>query len=332
MDKLVTVIVPFYNAQDYIRRCVESIKAQTYKNLQVIFVNDGSTDRSSELCKCLIKDDERFELIEQENKGVSAARNVGINATKGKYCCFVDADDFVAEDYVEYMVRSLLKYNADISTCTHQIEYERGKWKNTTKGKEGCLNQEQGLINFFSKDGMKAGPVCKLYKMDILNNYKIRFNESIKIAEDKLFCYEYLIRCEKIHFSAEAKYFYVLNWNSASNKKYIPVSLDDDSLPFKTFREIEKTVMNQPNNVVSYYLAFASKVYTRMVFKYNLFSYLSDDEIKYIREFVKNGYKKGMKSELINSKKNYLLGIVIIHSTLLTKWICLLKRFCKKRL
>lgn len=330
MKELITVIVPIYNAQHCIKKCVESIQAQTYTNLQVILVNDGSTDRSSEICKSLIKDDARFELIEQENKGVSAARNVALDVANGKYCCFVDADDFVAEDYVEYMVTSLLKYDVDIATCIQQVEDTEGKWKNTTKGNEECFDQEQGLISFFSNAGIRRGPWCKLFKVDILNKYGIRFDETIKMAEDILFCYEYLRRCERIHFSAEAKYFYVLNWNSATKKKYIPTSLDDASLHFRAFKEIEKTIMEQPDSVVSYYLTCASKVYIRIVFRYNLFSYLSHDEIAYIRQFIKKGYKKGIKSEILSSKRAYIFGIVIIYSETLTKWICLLKRFCKK--
>lgn len=332
MKKTVSVIVPFYNAQNTIEKCVKTIQLQTYKELQIILIDDGSKDNGFGICQFLAQRDKRILLIKQENKGVSATRNLGLDMAVGEYCCFVDADDFIDKDYVKYMVNILEENDVDLSTCAYQVEYEHGKWKMGTSGKSEYLNIERGLINFFSKNGMRGTPCCKLFKMEILNKYGVRFNESIRMAEDKLFCYEYITKCDNIFFSSEAKYYYVLNVESASNKKYVPTNLYDGNLPFKALREIEKDICNHSDKVVNYYMAFASKVYIRMVFKYNLFSYLSKDEINQIRKFIKRSYKVGEKKELFNSRKNYIFGLVIISSTRLTKWICTLRACYTKRI
>ena len=332
MRELVSVIVPFYNAQDTIVRCVASVQMQTYNELEIILIDDGSKDKGFEICQVLMQEDKRIVLIQQGNKGVSAARNKGLEMAVGKYCCFVDADDFIDNDYVEYMVNNLEENEAELSTCAYCVEYEAKKWKNVTYGENKCLNLEDSLINFFSRMGMKGTPCCKLFKTEILNKNRIRFNENIKMAEDKLFCYEYIIRCKRIFFATDVKYYYVLNSESASNRKYIPIGLYDGNLPFITFREMEKDIFNHSEKVTRFYMSFATKVYIRMVFKYNLFSHLSKDEINHIKKFIKRGYKLGEKTELFNSKKNYVFGIVIMISTELTKWICLLRGRYKGKL
>lgn len=107
MEKLVSIIVPVYKVEEYIARCVESILAQTYQNMQIILVDDGSPDNSVQICQEYAKDDNRIEIVRQENQGVSVARNNGIDHAAGEYICFVDSDDYIMPNYVSRLVESI---------------------------------------------------------------------------------------------------------------------------------------------------------------------------------------------------------------------------------
>lgn len=113
---LVSVIVPVYNVERYLQRCIDSILSQTYENIELILIDDGSTDRSGEICDTY-KDDSRISVFHKENGGQASARNLGLDVAKGKWITFVDSDDFIAPDYVEYLLMLCLKYSVSISQC-----------------------------------------------------------------------------------------------------------------------------------------------------------------------------------------------------------------------
>lgn len=115
MDDKITVIVPVYNVENYLRKCLDSIITQTYKNIEIVVVNDGSTDASGEICKEFSEMDHRILYIEQENAGLSAARNTGLNNMSGNYVTFVDSDDWIEQDYVETLYKKIVEYQADIA-------------------------------------------------------------------------------------------------------------------------------------------------------------------------------------------------------------------------
>ena len=116
-NSLVTVVVPIYNTEKYLRRCLDSIINQSYSNLEIILIDDGSIDNSSKICYEYSINDHRIKIIRQKNAGVSVARNVGIRNATGQYITFVDSDDYIANDMVEILLHTIRKYNADISMC-----------------------------------------------------------------------------------------------------------------------------------------------------------------------------------------------------------------------
>ena len=122
--ELITVVVPVYNVEKYLERCINSIIHQTIKNIEIILVNDGSTDGSRKICEYYRENDERVILINQENQGLSAARNTGIDKATGKYICFVDSDDWVHEKYLETMYNDIKEQDAQISIIEKQIIFE----------------------------------------------------------------------------------------------------------------------------------------------------------------------------------------------------------------
>lgn len=120
---LISIIVPVYNVEKYVQQCLESIHRQTYRNIEVLCIDDGSTDNSGELCNQYANNDSRFSVFHEKNSGVMIARKRGIDTAHGKYITFVDPDDWVSEEYVEKLHSLLLRYNADISYCGHVLEY-----------------------------------------------------------------------------------------------------------------------------------------------------------------------------------------------------------------
>ena len=114
MKPKISIIVPVYNVESYLVRCIDSILNQSFKNFELILVNDGSTDDSLIICKKYLNVDKRIKLVSQVNKGLSAARNTGLRHTSGKYICFIDSDDFVEKDYLLFLINNIEKYNSDI--------------------------------------------------------------------------------------------------------------------------------------------------------------------------------------------------------------------------
>lgn len=120
---LITVIVPVYNVEKYLRRCLDSIIGQTYQNLEILCIDDGSIDNSGEICEQYAARDARIKVIHQENQGLSTARNRGLDAAEGEYIAFVDSDDYILEDMYKKMLAKLLDYNVDLCVCQWQYEF-----------------------------------------------------------------------------------------------------------------------------------------------------------------------------------------------------------------
>lgn len=141
---LISIIVPVYNAEQYLVKCVSSIQSQTHKNIEIILVNDGSKDRSGALCDALKKEDKRITVYHTENKGQAAARNLGIKASKGIYLGFVDSDDYIKEDMYEKMLEEAEKHQAEITQIGYILVDEKGETKREVK-------QEFMLLEDFSE-------------------------------------------------------------------------------------------------------------------------------------------------------------------------------------
>ena len=156
---MISVIVPVYNVRDYIERCVNSITHQTYGNLEILLVDDGSTDGSSEICDKLSRDDDRIIVIHKENGGLSSARNLAIDKARGEYLFFVDSDDYILPGIIEKLYNACINYKAEISCCG----YISGKKEYYSSGKTEIINSIEATKRLFICDGIDANAVCKLY-------------------------------------------------------------------------------------------------------------------------------------------------------------------------
>lgn len=228
--KSVSIIIPVYNGETYIQRCIISILNQTYKEIEVIIVDDGSVDRSYEICEKIIKNDERCQIIRQENRGVVEARKKGLANSKGEYTLFVDADDWIESNMVEELLLQieeadmissgvfLEKYPGWVIETADSIE--SGKYK-TEKEKQFLYGKM--IFDLEKKVLHPLSPwMCnKLYKTIIARNIFEQMDDSIYYAEDAVFVYSYVLQANSIVITHKPYYHYCYNSNSACHKKYL---------------------------------------------------------------------------------------------------------------
>ena len=218
---MISVIVPVYNVEEYLEECLESIKNQTYTNIEVILVNDGSTDGSREICERFCQKDSRFKLINQENQGQSVARNRGVKESVGKFIMFVDSDDVINKNLLEVLL-PYMKTEVDIVECrmTRKKEefYLNKPSKIVFKG-----NAKEAILNCIEIKEVKFCPVTKLYRREIVE--KVPFLEGY-IYEDVFTGINYLKHMRKIVVVDYIGYYYRVRLNSTMTKSFTEKDLD----------------------------------------------------------------------------------------------------------
>ncbi len=209
MADLVSVIVPIYNAEKTLQRCVESIINQSYQDIQVILVDDGSNDASLALCKKITNIDVRCIVLEKKNGGVSSARNVGLDVASGKYIIFVDSDDWLAEDMIERYVDLMVVYSADI--VIGGLSGISVQNQNTFIKKVPLVGkQDRKLWNRICDSSEIFGYIGgKMFKKEIIDSYIIRFNENMYAQEDLNFCLSYYDVIDNFYLTDYVGYKYL---------------------------------------------------------------------------------------------------------------------------
>jgi glycosyltransferase involved in cell wall biosynthesis len=219
-NELISVIVPVYNAQDFIGLCIESVLKQSYSNLELILVDDGSTDESSLVCTRYVKKDKRIKLVSGENRGVSKARNIGLGLARGMYITFIDSDDVVDPNYLERLYSLAQIENAEIVTCKH-IKFDNNKkipHTNIQKNVHKVVGKNTACLNLLYQKNTDNCVFAKLYRCDVVKG--IRFNEKSIYTEDLEFNYKVFLVSEKFVFSNAVLYFYRNHPDSAVNQPY----------------------------------------------------------------------------------------------------------------
>lgn len=184
---LVSIIVPIYNVEQYLPACLDSLVNQTLQDIEIICVNDGSTDNSASVVRDYMQQDARIRLIEQDNQGLSAARNAGIRNANGKYLQFLDADDILLPDKLTKQVQELEQTNADVCVCHHSMftDTPNTVWENELSNAEYCLTKEGFLYNW--GDSFVIAIHSGLFRKAFLMNNKLQFEERVRACEDWLF-------------------------------------------------------------------------------------------------------------------------------------------------
>ena len=217
MGEKISVIVPVYNVEQYLERCVDSIISQTYTNLEIILVNDGSTDNSGKLCDELAKKDERIRVIHKENGGLSDARNRGIDEAESDLVGFIDSDDYIDSDMYEVLLKNLNNTDADLSMCALYDVYNNTPEAQVTNKETWKLSSEQAIKMVMEAKILSVTAVNKLYRKSLFTDLKFEVG---KIAEDAFIMIKLLDKCEKIVATNEKKYYYVHRENSITTQKF----------------------------------------------------------------------------------------------------------------
>lgn len=212
---MITIIVPIYNASKYLRQCLDTLHQQSYKKIEILLINDGSTDNSEMICKEFVKKDSRFKYIFKKNGGVSSARNVGIEQANGDYIIFVDSDDFCDNKMLDYILPRLTKRTL---LCFGYFRVFRNKQEKETLNASQQLNINKNIYKYIIDSESIGGYACnKVFDAQIIKKYRIKFNEEIHSLEDMLFVIEYTKHITEIKYIEAPLYFYRMRKSSVSN-------------------------------------------------------------------------------------------------------------------
>lgn len=226
MEEKISIIVPIYNGQRHIEHMVNMLKAQTYPHIEVLIVNDGSTDRTEELCKLHTSDDARFVIFNKANGGVSTARNYGVEHATGQYITFVDVDDYIYPEYVEKLYYLIKKYDADWSQSSfikvaedyEPVKYEKYR-KNIQEGnddRELVLDKDEAIFDFGYRKHLVGYPYLKLIKKELAE--KLVFRTDLRYGEDYTYVYDLINISKKIAYVDSIEYLYVQQSDSVTHQ------------------------------------------------------------------------------------------------------------------
>lgn len=224
MEKI-SIIVPVYNAEIYLIECIESILKQSYKNIELILINDGSLDLSGKICDDYSKKDCRIKVKHKLNGGQSSARNAGIDLATGSYIGFVDSDDWIKFDMYEKLLKAALKTKSEIVACNLSLMTRKGifkKYSNINRNLE--FDKISAMREIYKNQYLTFSPCNKLYKKSLFDN--LRFDEKI-ILEDKDISYQLIDKCNKIYYLKEQLYYYRYNPESTLRSKFSLKRLDE---------------------------------------------------------------------------------------------------------
>ncbi len=242
--ELISIIIPVYKTKEYLPKCIESIFSQTYTNLEIILVDDGSPDDSGQICDEYAQKDSRVIVIHKENGGVSSARNAALDIAKGSYILFVDSDDSIEPNMCEVLYKNITENNAEMACCNMKSIFpEKTRlWYNNDA--DIVFNAEEAGYELCRCMYMNPGIACKLLKTETVKNLRMR--EKIFIGEDTLFIYESIQNMNRIHYTSLPLYNCFIREGSAYNSGFNH-KLFTEQTAFKIILEIAEK--NMPDNI-----------------------------------------------------------------------------------
>lgn len=225
LKPLISIIVPVYQVEPYLEKCLLSIISQTYSNLEIILIDDGSKDRCPVICDEFAQKDNRFKVLHISNAGIANARNLGVENSTGSYISFVDSDDFISNDYIEYLYQLLIEYNAEISACSFQYINESGTRLIPSKATEDVLefSKEEALEHLLFNQKFHNSSWGKLYKKELFQ--EITFPKG-HLYEDLAVTYKVVAAANHIVYGDSEKYFYLQRAHSILNSTFSRQHMD----------------------------------------------------------------------------------------------------------
>lgn len=306
-DKLISIIVPVYNVEKYLKKCVYSILNQSYKNLEVILVNDGSTDNSGKICDELSREDSRIKVYHKDNGGLSDARNYGVAKANGEYVGFVDSDDYIDQYMYENLYKAIRKYNTQIAECGITRVYKNNKLRPHYDGEEYSLvvDREGYLKEYLENRKVYGAAVCKLLSIDLAK--VLKFPDG-KVYEDVFYTLELLKKVDKYTLISGNYYYYYIRGNSITTKTFSSRDMDYIEI-------IDKIGEYTLNN----YSKLKEKLFIRQGFAYlSIFNQIIQlNDYRQIPEYsIVIGKLKNIRSNIIFNKlapKSLKIAIILLN-------------------
>ena len=263
MKQLVSIIIPIYNVEKYLEQCIKSLINQTYRNLEIILINDGSTDKSTKICEKYKNQDNRIVFINKKNGGAASAKNEGLKIAKGDYITFVDSDDFIEPDMIEYMVNTIKKYNSDIIQCSFTNLY-----KNTERFKQDKIVEQKisskDFLELFLKKWDSSLFWNKLFKREVIEN--VFFKEG-RCIDDEFFTYKCVINSKSIVTSNKIVYNYRMRKSGVMKSESSQKQILKDRVDYlyeryeivrKIYKDLDKDFLE---HLLTYYLIISKDYY-----------------------------------------------------------------------
>ena len=290
---LVSILIPVYNVERYLAQCLDSIVNQTYRNLQIVIIDDGSKDNSLAICQKYAEIDNRIEVYHQENQGVAVTRNHLLEKVKGEYVLFVDSDDWIEKKTIDFLLGKAIEYNTQIATCNYSHFLQT-----STVVKDEQWAKEK-VIKEFLRHVIFDGSLCnKLIKMSTIHN--IKFHDGISYGEDALFTWEVLQFVDKVVVTNNPLYHYRVNQESLTNHKWTPEKNGCSSI-------VWKTIVNETAEWWPQYVEIAKARYAIEdmwgLYNASLAEYPLDKHIRERQHTIRQNLKLIRKSKLISNNK-----------------------------
>lgn len=308
MEKdLISVIIPVYNVEMYLNNCIDSVINQTYKNIEIILVDDGSTDDSANICDDYAKKDSRIKVIHKENGGLSDARNAGTKVSTGKYITFIDSDDYIEKDYVEYLYELLTKNKTNMSIAAYTVISQEKKINIGNGYTDKVLTTEECLERMLCEYGFTISSCAKLYNKDLFKN--VEFPKG-KLNEDNGTTYKLIMQCKEIAYGNKSVYNYYKRENSITTSKFNLKKLDLIELTDKMCDEIENEYPNLKDSTDKKRIASRFSILRQM-----LVNKLNNEEkliVKEIEKYIKQRKKDVLKNKKMGRREKFALITLMI--------------------
>lgn len=302
---LISVIVPVYNVEPYLKRCILSILAQTYSYLEIILIDDGSTDNSGKICDSFAEKNSNITVIHQKNQGLSSARNTGLDYMHGSYVTFIDSDDYIAKDYIEHLYNLSQQYHADYVACSTLKFSNKIRSKSVHHKKNSSilvLTPEQALENMLYHWNLSGYAHSKIYHRDIFCDLRFPYG---KLFEDSAICCKAIDNAHKIVVSPYKKYYYFQRPESIVHSTFRIQKLD-----LLTFcEEIECYISDKYPTL---YFAAISKYFVAAIDLYTQIP--SGTKYADSAKLLENIIKKYRKKILFDRKNKILIRIIAFFS------------------
>ena len=308
MSDLVSIIVPIYGVEEYLSKCIDSIINQTYKNLEIILVDDGSPDKCPDICDAFEKKDERIKVIHKKNGGLSDARNAGIDTAHGDYIVFVDSDDWIENTMVEHLLFACKKYNVEMATCARYITDGHSTRAVAFNGPARAYSAEEALNEILLGKSMDVAAWDKIYVRNLFEEIRFPVGEN---NEDIAVFYKLVDLAGRVAHTGTTEYFYRSRPGSITKLKY---STDARKIIEKNLNSIEKFLDKEyPSCMPSFYRYKTMNIYAL------LNKYIKCEGTKKTQEFehLMNEFRKN-KSYFFNddqtpSKEKKIAIMILLH-------------------